>query len=263
MIPSLAGVRKRLRHLLAGRPVGRDLSVRDSDVFLVSYPKSGNTWLRFAVGNLIFDDGVDFGNLEGRIPDIYVASRRQLAGLPDPRVIKSHEPFDPRYRRTVYIVRDPRDVAVSYAHFRRKMGWLDASTSLDDFTEGFVEGTLDDYGSWGDHVGRWLEARSGDGDFLLLRYEDLLDDIETSLGRVAAMLEVSATPEALRDAADASSFRRMSGMEHQWDTVSRGGPSAPFMRSGQSGGWRDELPEPCAARIRDIWAPLMDELGYD
>ena len=94
---------------------GRDAAVYPDDVFLVSYPKSGNTWMRFLVGNLVFpNDPITFANVERRVPSIYGMSGRKLRLVPRPRYIKSHEPFHSKYQNVIYVVRDPRDVAVSY-----------------------------------------------------------------------------------------------------------------------------------------------------
>lgn len=88
--------------------IERDITVYEDDVFLTSYPRSGNTWMRFLVGNLVHpDEPVTFLNLERLLPDMYIHSDREMRKMRLPRVIKSHECFDPRYKRIVYIVRDP------------------------------------------------------------------------------------------------------------------------------------------------------------
>src|SRR5881397_1861057 len=105
---------KALSIVATGRVIaGRRLTVFPDDVFIVSYPRSGNTWTRFLVGNLVYqDEPVTFANIESRIPEIYLFPDRVLRSLPRPRMLKSHECFDPRYQRVIYIVRDPRDVVV-------------------------------------------------------------------------------------------------------------------------------------------------------
>ncbi len=110
-----------IRHLLSGvkrsfglhRP-GRSFLILPDDVFLVSFPKSGNTWARFLLANLTRpEQPATFANIHLLIPDPSWTTKKELDRLPRPRIIKSHECFDPRYRRVIYIVRDPRDVAVS------------------------------------------------------------------------------------------------------------------------------------------------------
>ncbi len=104
-------------------PAGRRLTVFPDDVFLVSYPRSGNTWTRFLIGNLLDqEDPITFANIESRIPEIYFFPDKVLRRLPRPRILKSHEYFDHRYKRVVYIVRDPRDVATSMYHYSRELG---------------------------------------------------------------------------------------------------------------------------------------------
>jgi hypothetical protein len=67
------------------------------------------------------DKSVGFANIECIVPDIAVFPRADFRRLKRPRVIKSHDCFDPRYRRVIYIVRDPRDVAVSLYHYAKKV----------------------------------------------------------------------------------------------------------------------------------------------
>ena len=101
---------------------GTHLKVYPDDVFIVSYPRSGNTWMRFLVGELVFQKEIDFHNLRELIPDIYIygCTHSFLESLNRPRYIKSHEPYDPRYPKVIYLVRDPRDVAISYYNWLLK-----------------------------------------------------------------------------------------------------------------------------------------------
>src|SRR5438270_13523251 len=74
----------------------REITVFPDDVFLTSYPRSGNTWTRFLIGNLIYqDEPVTFANIESRLPEIYFNSDHYLRSLPRPRILKSHDSFQP------------------------------------------------------------------------------------------------------------------------------------------------------------------------
>ena len=162
--------------------IERDITIFPDDVFLTSYPRSGNTWARFLIGNLVHpQEEVNFLNVERLVPDMYKHSDRTLRNLPRPRILKSHECFDPRYRRVIYIVRDPRDVAVSNYHWEMKKRSMGDAYPIEKFVPRWMASEfsyLARLGSWGDHVTSWLSTREGHRGFLLLRYEDLIADVK-------------------------------------------------------------------------------------
>jgi len=95
---------KWLRGLSRG---GRNFGIYPDDTFVVSYPKSGNTWTRFLLANLVYcNEDITFSNIERKIPDPSMVTRADLERVPRPRIVKSHEYFDPRYKRVIYIVLD-------------------------------------------------------------------------------------------------------------------------------------------------------------
>lgn len=97
---------------------GRNLTVYPDDVFIVSYPKSGNTWTRFLIANLVYPEkNPDFSNINDLLPDPEAVTKRDLERAARPRFLKSHQYFDPRFQKVIYIVRDPRDVVLSEYHF--------------------------------------------------------------------------------------------------------------------------------------------------
>lgn len=139
---------------------GRNFPVLPDDQFLVSYPRSGNTWTRFLVANLLSpDEEVTFTNIDLKIPDPSAMTRRLFAKVPRPRLVKSHEYFDPRYGRMIYIVRDPRDVVISNYFFQLKKGFINERMGMDEYVERFVGRGIDSYASWGENVASWLAIR--------------------------------------------------------------------------------------------------------
>lgn len=254
-------------YLLGKGVAGRNLMIFPDDVFLISYPRSGNTWTRFLIANLVWRD-VGFMNIERIIPDVYVNSHRDLMRVRRPRLIKTHEPFESRYKRVIYIVRDPRDVAVSLYHWLIKRTYLNDSYDVDAYVRRFIaaefEGTA---GSWGENVATWLAARGNDPNFLLLRYEDMVRAPEAELAKLAAFLKIPATDEQLRCAVEMSSPDRMRALEQkeasQWATTRKTRQDRPFVRSAKAGGWKTELPESAVGLIEDAWWPIMQTLGYE
>jgi hypothetical protein len=263
-----------LKRIIAGtklafglhRP-GRNLVVLPDDVFIVSYPKSGNTWTRFLIGNLIHPQSpVDFSNINLIIPDPEGLSKRQLARMPRPRYIKSHQYFDPRYPKIIYVVRDPRDVALSQYHFHRKRNLLQDGASVEQFVSRFVAGKTSPYASWGENVASWMATRSDRPGFLLLRYEDMIENTTRELAEVAHFLGIQASKERLDQAVARSSAHEMRRLEEKqallWSSTKETRQDVPFVRAAKPGGWKTELPEISVREIEGAWAGLMKSLGY-
>jgi len=265
MIKWLIGGTKRAFGLY--RP-GRQLIVFPDDVFLVSYPKSGNTWTRFLIANLAYPEkNPDFSNLNELTPDPEALSKRHLAGMPRPRILKSHQYFDPRYPRIIYIVRDPRDVALSQYHFHRKRRVIEDGYPVGPFVTRFIAGETTPYASWAENVASWLCTRYGNPNFLLLRYEDMVADTPTELAKVAGFLGIAPDASRIAHAVEQSSASRMRELEaaqtRLWSSTKETRKDLPFVRSAKAGGWRSELPAASVAELERAWGPLMKWLGYE
>lgn len=263
------GLKKVIKYALGKDIAGRNLAVYPDDTFIVSYPRSGNTWTRFLVANLVHPEKqVTFANIENLIPDCEAMSSRYVKRVPRPRIIKSHEYFDPRYKKVIYIVRDPRDVALSYYDFSRKYRQIEDSYPLDNYVRDFVGGRLSsaDWGTWGENVASWVHTRRGTSGFLLLRYEDMQAGAVRELAKVAEFLGIDAAPERLSAAVERSSADRMRGMEKtqgdKWVATKNKRSDIPFVRTATSGLWREKLSADCVAEIEAAWGPLMVSLGY-
>lgn len=248
--------------------IERDITIFPDDVFLTSYPRSGNTWTRFLVGNLVYqNEAVTFLNVERLVPDMYKHSDRTLRTLPRPRIMKSHECFDPRYKRIIYVVRDPRDVAVSNYHWEMKQRSMGDSYPIETFVPRWMQPVYwDRLGSWGDHVTSWLSTRQGKEGFLLLRYEDMLADPAREMAKVARLLGIDPTPERLTRAADLSSADRMRRLEKdqgdKWVQTRYTRQDKQFVRKAGSGDWRTKLPAESVQQIEAAWGDIMKTLGY-
>ena len=263
----LGRIRMAFNYALGRQAMIKGVTSYDDDVWIVSYPKSGNTWTRFLIANLVAGDkAVDWSNIERIVPDIYFNRDPLLKDLPRPRYFKSHEGYRPDYRRVVFIVRDPRDVAVSYYHFVRKTKMLPADATMDDFMRKFIDGQIDPYGNWGENVGSWLGARRGSDNFLVVRYEDLLENAEAELARIADMLGLVADERLFRHAVENSRADRMRELEQEQrrghKMLKRSRADIPFVRAAKSGQWRTDLPPEAVQQIESAWGSVMRELGY-
>jgi hypothetical protein len=257
------------KHFLGLHHPGRNLRVFPDDIFLVSYPKSGNTWTRFLIANLVFPEKQpDFANINELIPDPEGLSKRHLETMPRPRYIKSHQYFDPRYRKLIYIVRDPRDVVLSEFHFDIKRRAISEDYPLPQFVSRFVRGELNHpYGTWGENAASWFYTRRQGPQFLLVRYESLQSQAIEEMEKIAEFLGVSADPKRISFAIQQSSADRMRELEKKqgmlWSSTRETRQDKPFVRAAKAGGWKSELPEASIAEIEGAWGGLMREIGYE
>jgi hypothetical protein len=268
--PVIYGIKTITKFLLGTDKADRNFAVYPDDTFLVSYPRSGNTWTRFLIANLVYPErNVSFANIEQLIPDSASQSNRALKRTPRPRIIKTHQYFDHRYPKTIYIVRDPRDIALSYYDFQRRSRQIEDGYELERYVDDFVSGRLNsaDWGTWGENVASWVYTRGHRKEFLLLRYEDMIKDTASELARIAVFLGVEPSTAELHKTIELSSADRMRKLEKlealQWIGTRDHRKDIPFVGKARSGGWRTSLPERSVHQIESAWGELMTVLGYE
>ncbi|MBZ5721736.1 MAG: sulfotransferase domain-containing protein [Acidobacteriia bacterium] len=257
-----------VKSLLSSDPAGRNLRVHAADTFIVSYPKSGNTWMLFLIANLVHpEQPATFLTADRMIPAVHRQTERYFRTLPHPRLIKSHFAFDPNYRRVLYIVRDPRDVVVSQYYYQIKRGHIQEDYPLERYVSRFLAGDVSPYGSWAQHVGSWMVSRHSSPDFLLIRYEDMLAHTTDRLARTARFLGIEPSRERIQHAVEMSSADRMRRIEKveadKWALTKGSRQDIAFVRSAQAGGWKSAVPADSVAEIESAWGPLMRWLGYE
>lgn len=245
----------------------RALEVFDDDIFLVSYPKSGNTWVRFLLANLLEPtQDVNFSNIDSIVPDIYKSTTSYIQSLVRPRILKSHEYLDVRYKKVIYLVRDPRDVLVSYYHYKILRRQQSENYSIELFAKHFLDGTVDNFGSWSDHVGGWMGARAGTRNFVLVRYEDLLETPVEELERISQIFERKFTSAQFEQAVLNSSFDIMKNLEkttaNKWKTLKDSRKDKSFLREGRSETWKSELSSSIIKIIDEKYFKIMKRLNY-
>ena len=195
-------------------------------------------------------------------------AKRDLECATRPRLLKSHQYFDPRYPKVIYIVRDPRDVVLSEYYFDIKRRAIADDFPLPEFVSRFVRGEVSHQsGTWFENAASWFYTRRGDSRFLLVKYEALQSQAMDEMERIASFLGISTDQERLAFAIKQSSADRMRELEkkqaHLWSSTRETRKDKPFVRSAKSGGWKTELSESSVAEIESAWSGLMRDMGYE
>lgn len=220
-------IRHKVETLIKPSPKRRELTLREpnlvpTDVFLASYPRSGNTWLRTIAAHLLYPhlDISALADLDQLVPDIHKWIE-PLDKFPfsQPRVIKTHRPFGYRhemqnpalYGKFIYIVRHPFNMMRSFFHYR----FPDAMTAqnLEQHVKDVIFG-LTIHGSWQENVLSWHFAAEN-AHALLLRYEDMQVDTANHIRKIAAFLDVDLPEERLPELLERTSRKYMIQMEEK------------------------------------------------
>jgi hypothetical protein len=238
-----------------------NIEIFPDDVILVSYPKSGSTWLRFLVGNYITNNNCDFANSHLIVPDIHLKPE-YCQNIQRPRIIKSHRSYTPDYKRVVYIVRDGRDVSVSYYFHMIKYKQISPETRFEDFLFDFNAGCVDGWmTSWSEHVNGWLN--SDHEDFLLIKYEDMKQDTTREFRRFVEFSGLPIDNNKLVAAVQASEFDNMQRLEQNLiNHMPDYDVSKPFVRQGKVGGWQEFFSEQMTESFIYAHSSALERLGY-
>jgi len=162
----------------------------------------------------------------------------------------------------IYILRNPLDVAVSYAHHLGRsldetIAIMASANSEIPVTEKQVHEVL---GSWSQHVLSW--TRKPHQAIYVMRYEDMLATPERTFGGLARHLLLAPTPGQLADAIDRSSFTKLRTQEESQGFHERPSQTSHFFREGRAGQWKDVLTDEQVTRIVDDHGPQMARFDY-
>ncbi|HEY0737768.1 MAG TPA: DUF6065 family protein [Herpetosiphonaceae bacterium] len=250
--------------------LAHQFAVRDSDVFIVSYPKSGTNWVRQIV-HLLMHDGLQ-GNqpLYETVPLLErAASQAQLAARnnhSERRCFISHLPdhlmpgLADTQARYIVVARNPKDCAVSYFHFMLHRADLQYQGSWEEFFEFFMQGQLP-YGAWFDHVLAWWRASQHAENILFLTYEDLHNDLAAAVGRIAGLLDIPLTPALHGRVVVQSSFAAMSANLKGNGSSPQEQYSNLMLRKGVVGDWRNHFNPAQNARLDVLYREKMAGTG--
>ena len=240
----------------------RNRGLDPSDVFLASYPRSGSTWTRFVLYEILTAESSSFDNVNRGIPEIGIHWLAKPLLRENGRLIKTHEQYRKEYRRAIYLVRDMRDVIFSQYSREKELGIL--YDDFDSYLAKFLQGRISGFGAWQKHVESWLNCPlSATGDLLVLRFEDMRRETESVIRQMLEFLGVHVDREEVQSAIENNSLDRMRIKETQSVKLQQSkGEEGRFVRKGSVGGWREKLTEAQLRLIDDYAGEGLRIMGY-
>lgn len=242
----------------------RHRGIDSQDVFLASYPRSGQYWLRFLLIESLTGKSGEFDNVDMLVPRVG-AHGQVPATLPSGgRVIQTHEGYRKEYKKAIFLVRDLRDVVISeYDHARANVRFY-ADYTFDRYLLASLRGEVQGSVSWNDHVHSWLNSPVVNrGDLLVIKFEDMRNSPEKILSQILRFLEFDVDPEIVRAAVENNTVERMRIKEDRRQTKNRSGREQDrHVRSGSVGGWREKLTDAQVELIQRYAGEALKRLGY-
>ncbi|MCI4391297.1 hypothetical protein PGIGA_G00132390 [Pangasianodon gigas] len=226
--------------------------VQDDDVFAVTYPKSGTTWMQEILPLLLnggdLTPALTIPNWD-RVPWL---EESRAAGVMDklsaPRAFVSHmhyhlmpPSFFSSKAKVIYVSRNPKDVVVSSFHFHQMASFLHDPGTFEEFADKFLAGNVM-FGKWTDHVKSWRNTDLGDR-ILYITYEEMIQDLHGVLERILFFLGKQMSKVALKRVSEHCEFKtmkqnKMSNYSLVPQTVMDSKKSS-FLRKGIAGDWKN------------------------
>ena len=266
--------------------------------WLASYPKSGSTWVRMLLAAYRNKGELDINDPGHSVGDLHlyfhqVVSPKPAMGLDlgaqvlirpaalahlmvayahiNPLVVKTHyantmvddiATIPPGVtERAIYVVRDPRDEAISYAnHFKISLDEsIEAMANEQRTIQHKQDGLSHLLSSWSTHVESWLSEQRFP--VTVLRYERLMEDTHSALaGLLERLGEEDIDAERIALAVDAARLDRLRGQE-KTNGFRESPKGVQFFNRGGSW-WRGVLTEEQQQRIEADHGAMMRQLGY-
>ncbi|XP_030640646.1 amine sulfotransferase-like [Chanos chanos] len=247
--------------------------IRDSDIFIITYPKSGTIWMQ-QILSLIEARGNVMATKDQltseRIPWIeLIGSEKEFISAPSPRLRVSHLQYKfvplglkQKKGKVIYVARNPKDVLVSYYHFHKFAEMLETPKDFNDFFGKFMEGKV--YGNcWFEHVKTWYSHKD-DMNFLYITYEDMIKDLRSVVEQISLFLGKHLTEQELANVVEHSTFHNMKhNPQANYQMVSDtllNHQKGTFMRKGTVGDWKNHFTVSQNEKFDRVYQEKMKDL---
>lgn len=276
------------------------MTSNQSILWLASYPKSGNTWIRAFLSRLLFkanhinhlqipiysskafieqEADIDISELTNEYLhkirlSVYADKAKQMQHFP----VKIHDKFEPMLynmpflpfeasRIVLYIIRNPFDIAVSFSRHLGKS--IDETIEIMNQPAYTLASNTQKYqiqmpqplGTWSQHVKSWIEQHQLP--VFVVKYEDLLQSPEKFFAELLHYCQIPFSNEQLNDAINFTQFDNLKKQEQQYGFEEKSVHSTVFFHTGKSYYYRQFLTSQQIERIYQQHYDVIKQYGYE
>ncbi|RNA22333.1 sulfotransferase 1C2 [Brachionus plicatilis] len=235
--------------------------LRDDDIFISSFPKSGTTWTNELVWLIIHN--LDFESSQKNLDKKFIwldpgVSTKIIDDADSPRLFKNHLPLQflpleikSENIKKIYVLRNPKDMLVSTFHFYRKLVKDEFTGEFEDLVDIFEEGKTW-YGPWWSHVDSFVTLPNT---FLVI-YENLIKKPNETIKSLGEFLGKNLNESEIEFLIESTSFKKMKEAEKTFKDDSRHSKifksDLIFFRKGEIGDWKNYFDEVMSKRIEAV-----------
>ncbi|KAG5284454.1 hypothetical protein AALO_G00026900 [Alosa alosa] len=251
----------------------KSFHIRDGDIFIMTFPKSGTIWMQYIVSILHENDHPDL--LEKptyfRVPWLeYLRPAHKIDTRESPRLFCSHlpqhmVPLDLQSNRAkiIYVTRNPKDILVSYFHFSQVLNTLETADNLDEMLENFLSGKILG-GNWFDHIEGWFNNKDK-YDILFVSYEEMKMDLRSVVMKISKFVGKILSDVDIDKVMDRVTFKNMKNdVKANYHNSVQGNvldsSKGSFMRKGTVGDWKNFLTVAQSERFDQVYKERMKNL---
>ncbi|XP_078689670.1 sulfotransferase 1C4-like isoform X1 [Branchiostoma floridae x Branchiostoma belcheri] len=246
----------------------KTFDIRDDDIMIMSYPKTGTWWIYQVVKQILASEGIQDEKYLSNLPnhlEFTVPGVGALVELfktaPSPRVLTTHVPVEflpsgllGSKAKIIVMMRNPKDTAVSTFHFYQKVPEMKTPESWDSFVEEFLAGDCP-WGPFYDHVlGFW--KLKDHHNILFLKYEDMKKDLPAEVRKLSSFLGRPLSEEAVQAVVSATQFDSMNktlvGQKIDLQT-----------RKGVIGDWKNHFSDEQSRAFDDQYRDRLSNTGLE
>lgn len=257
--PDFPGLTERMNSLKTFR-------AREDDIWICAYPKSGTHW-SYEIINMLITNKAEMSNHIKDDAMLEIQDQDAFENMASPRIIDTHIGWDlvpesvkEKECKILYIIRNPKDIAVSYYHHHKSLLCYDFEGTWSSYVDMFLEGKVD-YGNWFDAVQEYWNESKTNRNILVLFYEDMLEDLIGAVKSIAKFLGYTRSEKMYSDIAEMCTFKSMKNKKAALQSEKTGSEfrsgKDTMWRKGKAGNWKETFTVAQNERFDKIYMEKM------